>query len=194
MSLLEVKHQVRAVKTIQQALLVDRLPHAYVFHGPHGVGTEMLALGLAEVLLCSKPIHQPVEAVDQEAVGLDELHLGCGACEDCRAVAAQTHPDLHLIHRHLNRDHPDPVVRKRKALEIGVEVVRHFVIEKVGLTSQRGLGKLFIIREADQITPHAQNAMLKTLEEPPSDSYLFLLTRSADALLPTTRSRWAASD
>ena len=104
-------------------------------------------------------------------------------------MQAQTHPDLHLIYRQLNRDHPEAVVRRRKALDIGVDVVRHFVIDRVGLTPARGRAKVFIIREADRITPQAQNALLKTLEEPPEATVLVLLVAALDRLLPTTLSR-----
>jgi DNA polymerase III gamma/tau subunit len=122
-------------------------------------------------------------------VGCDSLRTGCGACADCRSVADGTHPDLHLVYRQLNREHPDADVRKRKALDIGVDVLRHFVIDKVGLTPHRSRAKVFIIREADRITTQAQNALLKTLEEPPGTTFLLLLVESLDRLLPTTLSR-----
>ena len=104
-------------------------------------------------------------------------------------VAADTHPDWHLVYRQLNRAHPEPEVRKRKGLDIGVDVLRHFVIDKVGFTPSRGRAKVFVVREADRITTQAQNALLKTLEEPPGTTYLILLVTSIDRLLPTTLSR-----
>jgi DNA polymerase-3 subunit delta' len=192
MSLVEVKHQGHAQGMIQRAMAAGRLPHAYLFHGPDGVGKEMLARRLAQRLLCSQPGKIKVTPSEREAVDLDRLSDGCGRCEDCRAVQAGTHPDLHLIHRHLNRDHPDPVIRKRKGLDISIEVVRYFLIDKAGLTSLRGRAKVFVVREADRITPPAQNALLKTLEEPPPDTYLVLLVESLDRMLPTTVSRCQA--
>ncbi len=189
MSLFDVKHQEHAQRSIQRALIADRLPHAYVFHGPPGVGKEALAQGLAQVLLCGQPVEKRLDGGEARSVGLDSLRIGCGECDDCRLAAAQTHPDLHIIYRQLNREHPDPVVRSRKGLEIGVDVLRHFVIERIGLTPARGRAKLFIIREADRITAAAQNALLKTLEEPPGVSVLILLVSALDRLLPTTRSR-----
>ena len=186
MSLAEVCYQGHAQRLLQRAIDGGRLHHAYLFHGPDGVGKERFALGLAQYLLCDQPA---VHGTDVKLVGLESLRAGCGECEDCRSVAAGSHPDLHLIYRQLNREHPDPTVRKRKALEIGVDVLRHFVIEKVGRTPARGRAKVFVIREADRITAQAQNALLKTLEEPPGATVLVLLVRSLDKLLPTTLSR-----
>ncbi|HNQ23719.1 MAG TPA: DNA polymerase III subunit delta' [Phycisphaerae bacterium] len=189
MSLAEVKHQGHAQRVLQRALIGGRVPHAYLFHGPDGVGKELLARGLGQLLLCPRPITVRPAAADVEAVGLEQLQVGCGTCADCRAVAGDVHPDLHLIHRYLYRDHPESKVRNRKGLELIIDVVRHFLIERVGLTPMRGRAKVFIIREADLMNAHAQNALLKTLEEPPGATFLILLTCNVDLLLPTTQSR-----
>jgi DNA polymerase-3 subunit delta' len=187
--LAEVKHQATAQRMLQRAISSRRVPHAYVFHGPQGVGKELLARGLAQLLLCEKPVENELTGRDAETVGVSKLLAGCGKCADCKLASAGTHPDLHLIYRQLNREHPEPDVRKRKGLEIGVDVLRHFVIDKVGMKPNRGRAKVFLIREADVITAQAQNALLKTLEEPPGTTYLILLVTSLDALLPTTLSR-----
>ena len=189
MSLLDVHHQAHAQEVIQRALFADRMPHAYIFHGPNGVGKETLARGLAQALLCSRPVEEQIRDEAGPTIGRSRLRVGCGRCVDCRAVTAQTHPDLHMVYRQLNREHPDPAIRNRKALDIGVDVLRHFVIGKVGLTPQRGARKVFVVREAERITPQAQNALLKTLEEPPEDTVLILLVGVLDRLLPTTLSR-----
>lgn len=189
MSLSEVKHQAIAQRMIQRAVLRDRIPHAYIFHGPDGVGKELLARGLAQLMLCGQPVDQSFVADELDEIGLESLRVGCGACEDCKAVEVQSHQDLHLIYRQLIRDHPDPVIRKRKGLEIGVDVLRHFMIEKVGRKPIRGRAKMFIVREADRMTIQAQNALLKTLEEPPGNTIIILLVSYSDRLLPTTLSR-----
>ncbi len=189
MSLYDVHHQSHAQRLIQRAVEQGRVPHAYLFHGPDGVGKETLACGLAQLLLCDSPVERRIDGESEKDVGVDVLRIGCGSCVECRAVASGTHPDLHLIYRQLNREHPDLTVRKRKALDIGVDVLRHFLISRVGLTPIRGRAKLFIVREADRITSQAQNALLKTLEEPPGTTYLILLVTSLDLLLPTTLSR-----
>ncbi len=187
MSLLEVEYQQHAQVSIQRALSQDRVSHAYIFHGPEGVGKEALARGFAQVLLCSSA--RECQPAPDTHIGLDTLRAGCGTCEDCQTVKALTHPDLHLVYRQLNRSHPNPAVRSRKGLEIGVDILRHFVIDTIGLTPSRGNAKIFIIREADRITTAAQNALLKTLEEPPGASVIILLVGALERLLPTTLSR-----
>ena len=189
MSLLDIAQQPAAQTLIQRAIRSDRVPHAYLFHGPDGVGKEKFAAGLAELLICSQPVEKTLEGDQARLVGVESIRVGCGTCPDCRLLAAGTHPDLHLIYRQLNRDHPDAEVRRRKALDLGIDVMRHFVIDRVGLTPNRARMKVFVIREADRATVQAQNALLKTLEEPPGDTVLILLVRSLDRLLPTTLSR-----
>lgn len=187
MALIDVQHQPNAHRTVQRALASQRVPHAYLFHGPDGVGKELFAKGLAQTLLCTSP-----KSITESA-GHAELPIpfrdACGSCEDCRAVTGNNHPDFHPIFRQLNRQHPDPTVRKRTGLELSVDVIRHFVIDAVGLTPIRGRAKVFVIREADCMTPQAQNALLKTLEEPPNRTYIILLSSSLDGLLSTTQSR-----
>jgi len=189
MQLCDVKHQGNAQSIIQRAVQRERIAHAYIFHGPDGVGKELLASGFAQLMLCSQPVEKSIDKEEVEVMGVESLRVGCGVCEDCRAVIAQSHPDMHLITRQLIRRHPDPVVRKRKGLDIGVDVLRHFLINKVGHTPIRGRTKFFVVREADQMTIQAQNALLKTLEEPPGFTIIILLVSYTDRLLPTTLSR-----
>ncbi|HRX85962.1 MAG TPA: hypothetical protein P5572_13165 [Phycisphaerae bacterium] len=178
MPLADVCHQESAQNLVQRALASARMPHAYILHGPDGVGKELFARRVAAVLLCEAPV--------TVAPGVRDA---CGACQSCHLVDADNHPDLHVVHRLLNAYHPDALVRNRKAIDLGVDVVRHFLIEAAGIAPSMGQAKVFIVREADAITPSAQNALLKTLEEPPPATFLFLLAASLDDLLPTTRSR-----
>jgi DNA polymerase-3 subunit delta' len=187
-SIFEVAHQPRAQRILQLALAGGRLPHAYIFAGPRGVGRRMLAERFAAVLLCGRPsqVAPPTEWTwgDRTKV-LDS----CGECEDCVALQAGTHPDFHAIDRQLAQHHPDPQVRARKGLDLSIEVIRHFVLERVTHKPIQGRAKVFIIHDADEMSTGAQNAMLKTLEEPPGTTFLILRSRSAELLLPTTRSR-----
>ena len=183
----DVLYQRPAQDRLQRALQADRAPHAYLFAGPDGVGKQMLAARLAAVLLCSAP--QEVPAPRGDDGGLPRWLDACGQCEDCVLFAAGNHPDFHRIYRALSRLHPDREIRKQRALEMSTKVIQHFLIDKVGLSPSRGRAKIFVIMEAHTLGGHAQNAMLKTLEEPPEHSYLVLLTDSVDLLLPTTRSR-----
>ena len=185
MSIFDVQHQARAHRILQRALACERMPHAYLFAGPEGVGKEMLAQSLAQLLLCEAPApcQSPADVAVEGAVE------PCGECQECGLVQADTHPDLMLVYRQLNRQHPDARVRKLKALTLSVDVIRHFLVDRAGTHPSRGRAKIFIVREAERLNDAAQNCLLKTLEEPPAQTFLILLTHSLGRLLPTTRSR-----
>ena len=190
MSIFDVRHQDRAHRIIQRALASRRMPHAYLFAGPEGVGREMLAVRLAHLLLCPAPVEVDwPTAMEKDAVTDVRPSTACGQCADCRLLAAGTHPDLAVIHRQLNSQHPDALIRRQKALFLGVDVIRHFLIDRIGTRPARGRAKVFIIREAERLNDAAQNALLKSLEEPPPGTTLILITASLDQMLPTTRSR-----
>ncbi len=167
----------------------DRFPHAYIFHGPEGVGRELFARGLSKVLLCPTPTRGSSGETEGLASWDGDVVDACHACEACRAVEAGVHPDLHLIYRELIKDHPDPIVRGRKGLGLGIDVIREFLIQRASNKPMLGQAKVFVVRDAEKMKAAAQNALLKTLEEPPNSTYLILLATSADALLATVRSR-----
>ncbi|MBN1346846.1 MAG: DNA polymerase III subunit [Phycisphaerae bacterium] len=188
MPIFDVRHQARAHRILQRAMSSHRLPHAYIFHGPDGVGKRTLAMAFARLLLCPGPV---TPEPPDELIGDDDIAWrdACGHCEDCRLSAAETHPDLQVVYKALNRYHPAPEVRARKAIDLGVDVVRHFVIERANDRPARGSARVFVVLDSEEMSVAAQNALLKTLEEPPGAAFIILLTRSIDRLLPTTRSR-----
>ncbi len=172
----DVRHQERALSIVRRALASGRAPHAYLFEGPSGVGKELAARALAAGLLCESPDRQP----DADA---------CGACRACTLFAAGNHPDFHLIHRGLHKRHPERSIRAGKGLFLVVDVIRHFLIEPANTTPRLGRRRVFLIRDAERMNEGAQNALLKTLEEPPGSAGLILVTSSAERLRPTIRSR-----
>lgn len=171
----DVQHQDRALGILRRALRSGRTHHAYLFEGPEGVGKERAARALAARLLCSADAPPDADA--------------CGACAPCQLVAADNHPDLHVIHRGLHRYHPDATIRKSKGLFLVVDVVRQFLIERAASAPNLGRARVFIIRDAERMNDEAQNALLKTLEEPPGHSRLLLVSAAPLRLLPTIRSR-----
>jgi DNA polymerase-3 subunit delta' len=185
----DVQHQWRAHGVLQRALASDRFPHGYLFDGPPGVGKEMMALRLAGLLLC--PNVRQVEPPD--GAGVAEAGItwrdACWQCRHCELIAAGTHPDVHSVSRQLHQHHPDPQVRQRRGLELSVEVIRHFLIEPAYVRPAVGAAKVFIVQEADRMSHAAQNALLKTLEEPPVGTFLILLVERPEQLLPTILSR-----
>lgn len=176
MQLSDVKHQDRAIAQLSSAIRHGRLSHAYLFDGPAGVGKEMVARRLAATLLCERA--EPADFTG-----------GCGQCQQCVMIAAETHPDVHTIERGLSRFSDDAAVRARRSTDLSVEVIRSYVVDKAGTQPFCGRYKVFIIRDAERMTTAAQNALLKTLEEPPGNAVLVLLTSDAARLTPTTRSR-----
>jgi len=116
-------------------------------------------------------------------------NTACGRCESCIMMDSGMHPDFHPVYKELARFHPDTEVRNRKMQGLSVGVIRHFVIEPARQKPVGGIGKIFLVHEAELLSTGAQNALLKTLEEPPEGVRLILLCQNPDLLLPTTRSR-----
>lgn len=175
MTLQAVKGQPRAVAALRAALKRGALPHACLFSGPSGVGKELAAVGLAQALLCKEV---PGE--------------GCGRCSTCTRIERFAHPDvLWLLPE-------EEQVRRRLAgrsdfahvpsREVRVEQVRQLQ-ERLSLRGLESARKVVLVLSAEAMNPAAQNAFLKTLEEPPSDTTLVLVTSAPDRLLPTLRSR-----
>ncbi|MBK7004625.1 MAG: DNA polymerase III subunit delta' [Burkholderiales bacterium] len=165
-----------------QQLLAQR-GHAWLLHGPSGLGQYQLALELARAWLCESP--QPQGA--------------CGACGSCHAIGVRTHADLCVLMPETTMLELDwPLAEKAQAeiddkkrkpsKEIRVDAMRD-AVEFAQRTSARGRGKVVMVYPAEQMNTITANALLKTLEEPPGDVRFVLATESAHQLLPTIRSR-----
>lgn len=161
--------QEAALDAIRGAYRADRLPHGLLFAGPAGVGKATTARALAGVFLCEKP----------------RGDLPCGRCESCRVFDAGNHPDYHVVYRQLIRLEK----KDAKARDLPVDVVRDFLIGPAGRKPVAGVGKVFVVEEAERMSPSAQNALLKTLEEPYGRTLIVLLTDQPGLLLPTILSR-----
>jgi hypothetical protein len=153
------------------------------------VGKQTTAVEFARLLLCAKPQALPNAGRLGDLPADFQLHQACGACQTCRTVSAGTCPDFALVAKELARFHDDPGVRERKLQELGIDVIRQFLIDPAYRAAVGGRGKVLVVLEAELMSTEAQNALLKTLEEPPSGVSLILLTANAQDLLPTTRSR-----
>ncbi len=181
MSLAEVIGQDRAIVQLSRMWRNGRLGHCLIFHGPEGVGKSLTAKGLAQLLLCRQP------ETTEVGPGRIKISDSCGVCDDCRMVAKGSHPDLHIINRELSRHREDGKKTTVKDLPIGV--IQDFVIKPAGWLPQRGRARVFVIEEGERMNRSAQNALLKTLEEPPANTYLVIITPQPNALLATVRSR-----
>jgi len=153
----------------------DRWPHALLIAGREGIGKRSFALELARSLLCETP---------------DAEGFACGACASCRYAVAGQHPDLRIVEPIEVDD--DNVATP--SLWINVAHIRA-LIDWAGLTSHRRVAKVAVIVPAERMNPAAANALLKTLEEPPSGTFIILVAHQPGRLPPTIRSRcqWLAA-
>lgn len=159
------------IEWLKSAYLADRLPHGLIFGGPAGVGKATTARAMAALFLCERP----------------NKTTPCGACDSCRVLESGNHPDYHVVTKELIRYHDK--TGKSKGIELSIHVIRPEVIDPAGRKAAMGRGKVFVIEQADLMNPQAQNALLKTLEEPAGRTLIVLLTDQPGALLPTIRSR-----
>jgi DNA polymerase-3 subunit delta' len=149
-------------------------PHGLLIQGRPGIGKGALALHFAQSLLCESP----------QGSG-----LACGSCASCRYVAAGQHPDLRLVEPSEIDD--DGEIKLLADIPIG-----HIraLIEFTQITSHRRRAKVALIVPADRMNVNAANALLKTLEEPPADTYLVLVTAQPGRIAATVRSRCRVFD
>jgi DNA polymerase-3 subunit delta' len=150
-----------AVRLLRQSLAQERLSHAYLFLGVAGVGKTTLARALVQAVLCQAdaPADRP-----------------CGGCRACSMVIQNRHPDVRLV------------VAPGPERPIAIEQIRDMQRD-ASLSPVEGRAKIFILRDLDRATHQAANALLKTLEEPPSRVMLLLTASQSEALLPTVISR-----
>ncbi len=146
---------------INRARLQSRLPHAMLLTGNEGVGKQRLAQRLAHAVLCEAP---------------DEQGEACGHCAACGWLHAGTHPDLLAL---------EP---EEAGKAIKVDQVRA-LCAGLGITSHGGRYKVAIVRPAEAMNINAANSLLKTLEEPTTNTLLILVCATPGRLLPTVRSR-----
>jgi DNA polymerase-3 subunit delta' len=177
MPLSDVQSQPRALGILQSALAKGQLHHAYLFAGPDGVGKEMAARAFAQALVC------PVEP-----------NVGCGRCQTCGRVARGNHPDVHLLLSEELQIARGLLARsdlgRAPSRDLRVEQVRGLQ-ESLARRPLEASRRLALVLGAEALNDAAQNAFLKTLEEPPPDTVLVLVTSAPHLLLPTMRSRLA---
>jgi DNA polymerase-3 subunit delta' len=158
-----------AMRTLQRALRSERMPHAWLFTGPEGVGKLTAALDFAAALNC---------ASDEKP---------CGECQACRTTLAGNHPDVEVVapggicDEPEHRDHSD-------SRDLRICQIRR--LEKLlSLTPYSGGRRVAIVDGADTLHAEAANAFLKTLEEPPAGSVIILLAEREERLPDTVLSR-----
>ena len=136
-----------------------KVSHAYIINGERNAGKEFIARVFAMALQCEKKEAEP-----------------CGECHSCKQALSNNQPDIIYI------SHEKPNT-------IGVEDIRAQINNDIVIKPYSSPRKIYIVNEGEKMTPQAQNALLKTLEEPPEYAVILILTTNVEALLPTVLSR-----
>ncbi len=155
----DIYGQKQIVEHFQNALKSGKISHAYIINGERSSGKEFIAKIFAAALQCENDGVEP-----------------CNECHSCKQALSGNHPDIIKV------THEKPAT-------VGVEDIRNGVNNDVVIKPYSSKWKIYIINEAEKMTVQAQNALLKTLEEPPAYAVILLLTSNPEALLPTIQSR-----
>lgn len=145
---------------LKKAAARGKLSHAYILHGAAGSGKKTFAEYMAAALLCESGIEEGP----------------CMTCSSCIKADTHNHPDIIWV------EHEKPTV-------LSVKEIREQLINTIDVAPYYGPYKIYIIKDAQLLNEHGQNALLKTIEEPPAYVLIFLLTDNADGFLDTIRSR-----
>ncbi len=147
-------------KHLQTAIKTGNLSHAYIINGEYGSGRQTIASALAKTIQCQS------KTDDTDA---------CGVCTSCKQAESHNHPDIKYI--------------THDKTSISVNDIREQLNNDISIKPYSSEYKIYIIPDANKMTEQAQNALLKTIEEPPVYAIIILLTENCDSLLPTIRSR-----
>lgn len=147
-------------KHLQTAIKTGNLSHAYIINGEYGSGRQTIASALTKTIQCQS------KTDDTDA---------CGVCTSCKQAESHNHPDIKYI--------------THDKTSISVNDIREQLNNDISIKPYSSEYKIYIIPDANKMTEQAQNALLKTIEEPPVYAIIILLTENCDSLLPTIRSR-----
>lgn len=191
--------QDRVVSTLRRALTQERVAHAYLFHGPEGVGKRAVALEFARALECR-----------------EQTAAACGQCQACQKTRRMVHPDVHILFpypkgtdeedvaKRIQRlgDDPyaavdfvrrpslsDPSETSNKQVMYHIDRVQDDLLRPMSFRPAEGAYKVALITDAEHMNETAANAFLKLLEEPPPQTVFLLTTSRPEQLLPTIVSR-----
>ena len=170
MSRKELVGHEQIVEHMTTAISVNKISHAYILHGERGMGKGFLSKYYAQLLQCEN-------RVEEEVNGVRRLRA-CGTCKSCLQAESGNHPDIITV--------------THEKASIGVDDIRTQVNADMGIKPYSSPYKIYIIPDAEKMTEQAQNALLKTIEEPPAYGIVMLLADNINRLLQTIQSRCVA--
>jgi DNA polymerase-3 subunit delta' len=178
MALSDVIGQDTAISILLKTIRRGRISSSYLFAGESGIGKKFTAMNLAKALNCQKAVdsNQPSAEIDDARLSSDTSQSidACDECPSCRKIDAGMHPDVLLI--------------SPESGQIRIEEIRA-IDEILSLKAFEGRTKVVVVDDAETMNQYAANAFLKTLEEPPSDSLIILVSSKPDRLPDTIQSR-----
>lgn len=154
----------KIIEYFRNVIAGGQVSHAYILNGPDLSGKMLLTEAFAAALQCEGEGERP-----------------CGECRSCKQAKSRNHPDIIYV-------------THEKPNTVGVDEIRRQVNDDIILKPYRSRYKIYIINEAEKMNVQAQNALLKTIEEPPAYAVICLLTTNADGFLPTILSRCVRLD
>lgn len=167
------------ISHLKTAIALQKVSHAYIINGPASCGKMLLANAFAMTLQC-ETVQKKLDAGETEVLTA-AMAEPCMHCRSCRQAIGKNQPDIiYLTHEKPNT--------------ISVDDVRKQINGDIGIKPYSSRYKIYIVDEAEKMNVQAQNALLKTIEEPPAYAVILLLTTNADAFLPTIRSRCVTLD
>ena len=171
--LTEILGREEMTKHLREAIVKEKVSHAYIFSGEPGTGKKTVANVFAQTMLCEGIDKHMYEIGDAK----QELAYACGVCDSCKKTLAHTNPDIIYIEKEKGRSN------------ISVDDIREKLVDDAGIKPYKGRHKIYIIKDSEDLSIEAQSALLKILEEPPEYVVVLLLVTSPDMLLHTIRSR-----
>lgn len=159
------------IEHLRNAITMDKVSHAYIINGPDKSGKMMLAEAFAQTLQCEK-LTETIAAAGGDGAAVE----ACMECHSCKQAMGRNQPDIIYV-------------KHEKPNTISVDDIRTQVNNDIVIKPYSSKHKIYIIDEAEKMNVQAQNALLKTIEEPPAYAIIILLTTNADAFLQTILSR-----
>lgn len=155
----QIKGNQQIIKSLKSSIINNRISHAYIIDGKKGIGKKLIANIFAKTLQCEKKEAEP-----------------CNKCKSCKTFDSNNNPDIIYV-------------KATKTKSIGIDDIREQITKNIETKPYENTYKIFIIENSDNMTIQAQNAILKTLEEPPKYSIFILLSENYNKFIPTIISR-----